>query len=160
VSIIASSSKVDGVVIGIVVDVNDPDGRGQIKLKFPWLGDMDSMWAPLATPLAGENRGMWFMPEIDDEALVAFEHGDFAHPRVIGFLWNGKDTPPETEVQNRIIKTPGGHELRFEDKAGSKKVILKTDGGLKITMDDNDQSIEIVGGGRAVTMKSGQVKIT
>jgi uncharacterized protein involved in type VI secretion and phage assembly len=79
---------------------------------------------------------------------------------VVGFLWNGQDKPPETDTKLRVIKTPGGHELRFEDKPGQKKVIVKTDGGLTITMDDSQQSIEIKGGGRAVTMQSGQIKIT
>ena len=110
--------------------------------------------------------------------LERFDRGDFDHPYVVGFLWNGSDAPPETETKNRIIKTPGGHQLRFEDKDGAKKVILETDGGLAITMDDarksievkcggqtitlddTQQSIEIKGGGRAVAMQGGQLKIT
>jgi phage baseplate assembly protein V len=149
-----------GVMIGLVKSVEDPSGQGRVQLTFPTMGGVTSAWAPVVTKLAGNDRGAWFMPEPQDEVLVAFDHGDFDHPYIVGFLWNGNDKPPETEVKNRIIKTPGGHQLRFEDKDGAKKVILKTDGGLTITMDDAQQSIEIKGGGRAITMQAGQVKIT
>ena len=151
--------KQQGVLMGTVKSVDDPQGIGQVQVHFPTLG-ITSNWAPVAVPLAGNKRGSWIMPELNDEVLVAFNEGNFNQPCVVGFLWNGQDKPPETDVEIRVIRTPGGHELRFEDKAGSKKVILKTDGGLTITMDDSKSSIEIKGGGRAVTMESGQVKIT
>jgi uncharacterized protein involved in type VI secretion and phage assembly len=139
-----------GVMIGLVKSVDDPAGQGRLQLIFPTMGGVTSAWAPVATELAGNDRGAWFMPELND----------FDHPYVVGFLWNGNDKPPDTEVKNRIIKTPGGHQLRFEDKDGAKKVILKTDGGLTITMDDTQQSIEIKGGGRAILMQAGQLKIS
>ena len=60
----------------------------------------------------------------------------FVLPPLVGFLWNGVDTPPETTNKNRIIKTPGGHQLRFEDKDGSKKVIIKSNGGHEIELSD------------------------
>lgn len=149
-----------GVVIGIVKSLADPDSEGKVQVEFPWLQESKrSSWAPIAVPMAGKNRGVYFMPEIDDEVLVAFEHGDFNHPFVIGFLWNGVDNPPETQPEHRLIKTPGGHEIRFEDKAGEKKVVLKTNGKLKITMDDANESIVLEGGGRRLTMKGGQVLI-
>lgn len=149
-----------GVMIGLVKSVDDPAGQGRVQLTFPTMSGVTSAWAPVATELAGNDRGAWFMPEVGDEVLAAFDHGDFDHPYVIGFLWNGSDKPPEKEVKNRIIKTPGGHQLRFEDKDGAKKVIVKTDGGLTITMDDTQQSIEIKGGGRAILMQAGQLKIS
>jgi len=149
-----------GVMIGLVKSVEDPAGQGRVQLTFPTMGGVTSAWAPVASELAGNDRGAWFMPELNDEVLVAFDHGEFDHPYVVGFLWNGNDKPPDTEVKNRIIKTPGGHQLRFEDKDGAKKVILKTDGGLAITMDDAQQSIEIKGGGRTLLMKAGQLKIS
>lgn len=170
-----------GVVTGIVKDLNDPDGQGRIELQFPWLSDsLRSSWAPVASALAGKERGAFFMPEIDDEVLVAFEHGDINHPFIVGFLWNGVDTPPETTNQNRVIKTPGGHQLRFEDTDGAKKVILKSNGGHQVVIDDaaetitvktnsgnqiialNDaaKSVTVRGGGRVVDMVGGQIKMT
>src|SRR5688500_555706 len=152
---------VSGVVIGLVQSVDDPNGLGRVRLTFPRMGEnVKSAWAPISAAKAGKDRGSWWMPELGDEALVAFEHGDFDHPFVVGFLWNGSDQPPENDPALRVVRTPGGHELRFEDKAGSKKVIVQSDGGLRVTLDDTQQSIRLEGGGRVITMQSGQVRIT
>jgi uncharacterized protein involved in type VI secretion and phage assembly len=133
-----------GVVTGIVKSFDDPDGEGRIQVEFPWLGDgQRSGWAPVAVPLAGKERGMYFMPEPEDEVLVAFEQGDFDHPFIIGFLWNGVDRPPEPDRKNRIILTPGGHTLRFEDGAGDKKVIIESSGGQRIELNDQPASITV-----------------
>jgi hypothetical protein len=67
----------------------------------------------------------------------------FDHPYVIGFLWNGADPAPDNSQTNRIIVTPGGHELRFEDKEGDKRVVLKTKDGHVLALDDKDQSITL-----------------
>jgi uncharacterized protein involved in type VI secretion and phage assembly len=168
-----------GVVVGVVKSLEDPDSLGRLKLEFPWLGRIKSAWASVAVPLAGKDRGAWFMPEKDDEVLVAFEHGHFAHPYVVGFLWNGVDKPPTTDPKHRVIKTPGDHELRFEDTDGAKKIIVKsaagfrvelddagkkltlsTPGKLSVTLDDNGPAIEVKGGGRAIALRDGKVQIT
>lgn len=173
--------KYPGVVPGIVKNLADPEGLGRIELQFNKIPDaIRSSWARVAAPLAGNSRGAFLMPEIDDEVLVAFEDGDFDHPYVVGFLWNGVDVPPETTNQNRIIKTPGGHQLRFEDTAGQKKVILTSDGGHRveiddsaqtvtvrtssgnqtIILDDGTQSVTIRGGQRAIKMSNGLIVMT
>jgi uncharacterized protein involved in type VI secretion and phage assembly len=139
-----------GVVTAIVKNLDDPAGQGRIEVQFPWLSDsLRSSWAPVAAPLAGKQRGVFFMPEIGDEVLVAFEHGSFDHPFIVGYLWNGVDTPPETELKNRVIKTPGGHTLRFEDGDGGKKVILKSSNGHQIILDDAGTTVvvQLKGGG-------------
>jgi uncharacterized protein involved in type VI secretion and phage assembly len=170
-----------GVVIGLVRSVDDPDGVGRLQVEFPWLpGSVVSAWAPIAAPMSGRLRGMFFSPEVDDEVLVAFEHGDFDHPFVVGFLWNGVDLPPETDRTNRVIVTPGGHTMRFED-GSHKRVVIKSNGGHQIvlddgpgaqkiqiqstagqsiTIDDQQQSIQLQGGGRILAMIGGQVQIT
>ena len=172
--------RVPGVVIGLVTSVNDPLGEGRIQLKFPWLDLDDSGWAPIAAPMAGGKRGAFFMPEVDDEVLVAFEHGDFNHPFVVGFLWNGVDKPPETDPKNRVLLTPGGHTIRLEDGTDKKLIVrsssgheialddsaagqqlsIKTKGGLTLTMDDKQSSIRMQGGGRILAMQGGQVQIS
>jgi uncharacterized protein involved in type VI secretion and phage assembly len=149
-----------GVVTAIVKSLNDPDGQGRIEVQFPWLSDsLRSSWAPVAAPLAGKQRGVFFMPEIDDEVLVAFEHGSFDHPFIVGYLWNGVDTPPESDPENRVVVTPGGHTLRFEDGDG-KKIILKSSSGQKITLDDAEGSITLEGGQRILKMSNGLVQIS
>ena len=176
-----ASGNMNGVVTAIVKSLDDPDKQGRIELQFPWLSDSQrSAFAPVAAASAGKNRGAFFMPEVDDEVLVAFEHGDFDHPYIVGFLWNGVDLPPEPTKDNRVIVTPGGHTLRFEDKDGARRVVLKSSAGHVITLDDaaktvtvatasgsqtltlddNAQSITLSGGQRKLTMSAGTVQIT
>lgn len=108
--------RIPGVVVGIVKDLNDPEQQGRIKLEFPWLSDTErSSWAPVAAFLAGKDRGGYFMPEIGDEVLVAFERGDFDHPFIIGFLWNGADPPPSNDPNLRLFRSVNGHEIGIYD---------------------------------------------
>jgi uncharacterized protein involved in type VI secretion and phage assembly len=105
---------VQGVVIGIVKEI-DP-AIGAVKLDFPWMvPPQRSHWAPIATPMSGRGRGMYYMPELEDEALVAFDHGKFDHPYVVGFIWNGQDTPPSSERRLRLIHSVNGHEIGIYD---------------------------------------------
>jgi uncharacterized protein involved in type VI secretion and phage assembly len=148
-----------GVVVGIVKEVDATLGR--IKVDFPWMTPPQrSHWAPIATVMGGKKRGVYYMPEIDDEVLLAFDQGDFDHPYVVGFLWNGMDKPPETNQKNRVMVTPGGHTLRFEDSDGEKRIILRSSGGQEIVLDDKDQSVQLRGGGRILVLRNGQVQIT
>jgi len=144
--------QIGGVVVGIVKEVDAALGR--IKVDFPWMTPPQrSHWAPIATLMGGKKRGIYYMPEIDDEVLLAFDRGEFDHPFVVGFLWNGADKPPENNKDLRVIKTPGGHTLRFEDTPGTKKIVLRTDGGRAITLDDAAPGkIEIESGSHRVIL--------
>lgn len=136
--------KIPGVVSAVVIDREDPDGLGRVKLKFSWLaeGEPESSWARIAVPMAGAERGAWFMPEVDDEVLVAFEYGDLRKPYVVGFLWNGVDKPPVKEPERRVITTVAGHVLEFDDTEGSERIALAFKGEVpSITIDE--QAIEI-----------------
>jgi len=121
------TSRIIGVVIGIVTNNKDPDGMGRVKLSFPWLADKDeSNWARMAVPMAGKDRGIYFLPEVNDEVLVAFDHGDVRFPYVIGALWNGKDVPPAKNDDGknnvRLIKSRSGHIIRLTDEDGDEKI--------------------------------------
>lgn len=154
-------SKIQGVVTGKVSSLKDPDNQGRIQVSFPYLGGQnESTWAPVATLMSGGKRGSWFMPEVGDEVLVAFNQDNVAHPYIIGFLWNGEDTPPETDHKIRTLVTPGGHSLRFEDTDSAKKVIVKSSTNLTITLDDSDSSITLQGGGRILKMGNSLVQIS
>lgn len=123
---------IPGVVIGIVKSLDDPKHEGRIKLEFPWLDQSQrSAWAPIAAFLAGKRRGAFFMPELEDEVLVAFEQGDFAHPFVIGFLWNGVDKPPDDGITTKVrrLRTVSGHVLEFDDRAGQERILLQSKDG-------------------------------
>jgi phage baseplate assembly protein gpV len=125
-----------GAVTAFVREVDAKLGRVRVEYRAMEEG-LESPWAAVASPLAGPKRGMLFMPEVGDEVLVL--HGDnaFDHPFVLGYLWNGEQRSPETDPKLRVIKTPGGHQLRFEDVDNARKVVLRSDGGRKVTLDDN-----------------------
>jgi uncharacterized protein involved in type VI secretion and phage assembly len=147
----ANKDRFYGVVIGVVTNNQDPDNMHRIKVKFPWLSDdVESNWARVAAPMAGKGRGAYFLPEVDDEVLIAFEHGRVDHPFVIGSLWNGKDEAPESnsdgENNNRTIKSRSGHVLRFHDKSGSEKIEIISQSGHQLRLDDKSgsETIEII----------------
>jgi uncharacterized protein involved in type VI secretion and phage assembly len=136
-----------GVVTGLVTDVSDPEGMGRIRVELTCLeAGNQSAWARLANPLAGADRGGWFLPEVGDEALVAFEMGDINQPYVLGFLWNGDSTPPETDTLKRVLKTVSGHKITFDDNSGSETILIEDSSGVnKITLDKDGISIETTG---------------
>ena len=82
-----------GLARALVVDVRDPQAAGRIKVKFPWLPGEVETWARVSLPLGGNRTGLWALPEVGDEVLVGFEHGDVRSPIVIGSLWDGKPPP-------------------------------------------------------------------
>jgi uncharacterized protein involved in type VI secretion and phage assembly len=124
------SGRIYGVVIGIVTNTDDPDNLGRVKLRFPWLSDSDeSNWARIVTLLAGNKIGAYFPPMVDDEVLVAFQHGDVRAPFVLGMLWNGVDPPPligEAPLGTlATIRDRAGQELFFDDRQGGQRVRLQ-----------------------------------
>lgn len=125
----------DGVVTAFVHKVDARQGRVMVEYRAIEEGLL-SPWAPVAVPLAGRKRGMLFMPEVGDEVLVAFHNGEFEHPFVVGFLWNGEQVSPETEAHQRVIVTPGGHQMRFEDKKGDRRVVLRSSARHQLTLED------------------------
>jgi phage protein D len=157
-SIVAPASRPQPgqtLLIGIVTNNNDPKKLGRVRVKLPTLTtEHESEWARVVAIGAGKNRGFDCLPEIDDEVLVGFEHGDIHRPFVIGGLWNGNDAPPEPvsesvssqKVRLRTFKTRVGHYLQFvdEDKGLSKKgVCIKTAGGHKIYLNDSEKLVEV-----------------
>lgn len=167
----SSDRRIAGVVAGIVTNNRDPDGMGRVKVKFPWREESDeSHWARVAAPMAGKERGAFFLPEVGDEVLVAFEHGDIHHPYVLGALWNGVDGPPEINADGknniRKIKSRSGHEIILCDDAekGGEKMEIHTAAGHKILLDDTrgGEKIEVVDktGKNAIRIDSVQNSMT
>ena len=143
----ALASRISGVVVGVVTNTQDPAGLGRVKVKFPWLSDSEeSFWARVATPMAGNGRGFYFLPEVEDEVLLAFEQGDARFPYVLGALWNGQDKPPENndkgENNIRSIKSRSGHVIRLNDTDGAEKIeILDKSGKNTIVIDTAKNTI-------------------
>ena len=146
-----------GVVIGLVDDLDDPDGLSRVRVTFPHLADEPSNWARLAVPMAGSGRGTFFRPEKGDEVLIACEHGDIRQPYIIGSLWSAADKPPDgtggpTDNNIRVIVSRSGHRITLDDTAGSERIEIRDRAGK--------QAVTIDGSSVTVRADAGQVTIT
>jgi|ERR1017187_1569920 uncharacterized protein involved in type VI secretion and phage assembly len=155
-----------GVAEGIVTDVNDPEKEGRVKVQFPWFDQkMESEWCRTRQFYAGNGYGAFFVPEVGDEVLIAFTHGDMRLPIILGGLYNGKDKPPTyrdgTNKDEKLIRTKAGHQLTFVDTKGKESVKLQTQGGHVALFSDDQKQISITStGGNQVVMDDGNQKIS
>jgi uncharacterized protein involved in type VI secretion and phage assembly len=148
------SGRIHGVVSAIVTNNQDPDGRGRVRVRFPWIGAKDegeSWWARMAVPMAGKQQGTWFLPEVEQEVLVAFEQGDIRFPFVIGALWNADAPPPEDNQDGkndtRSITSRSGAVIRFDDADGKERIeILDATAKVSVVIDSDASSITITAG--------------
>jgi uncharacterized protein involved in type VI secretion and phage assembly len=129
-------AKMYGVEVAIVTNVQDPDKLGRVKVCFPRLpGKPESDWVRVTQPAAGAGRGFYWLPEVNDEVLVAFERGEAQRPYVVGALWNGKDKPMDgayvDDNSTRMIQTKSGHQVIFDDKAGQEKIVIADKSGKR-----------------------------
>lgn len=159
-----SDQKITGVVTGIVTDNKDPESMGRVKVMVSRIsGEDESNWARVCSFMAGNDRGGLFLPEIDDEVLVAFENGDFGCPYVIGCLWNGKDALPKENSDDdvRLIKSRSGHLIILDDTDGAEKIEIKDGSGeTMIAFDTGDKKITIESGKDIeITASNGKVTI-
>ncbi len=135
-----SDSRMYGVVVGVVSSIDDPDAHGRVKVKYPWLEDQsESPWARVATFMAGPSRGAVFRPEVGDEVLVLFDHGDVRFPFVIGGVWNGPDAAPtergsDSDNHVRLIKSRSGHLVALDDTPGKENVTVTDKAGNSIAL--------------------------
>jgi phage protein D len=150
-------ARMPGLAIGIVTDNQDPNGQGRVKVRYPCLSaDNASDWARVAAPGNGPDRGMQFVPEVNDEVLVGFEQGDIHHPYVLGGLWNGQDAPPRKtsqvvssgRVQQRIIKSRSGHTITLDDSDDQPSITIVDKTGkntIKLDSSNNNLSVSVDG---------------
>jgi uncharacterized protein involved in type VI secretion and phage assembly len=159
-----------GVYPAQVRDLRDPDGRGRVKVALPWCPDASGSgyeaWARIATLAAGGERGSFWIPDVEDEVLVAFEGGDPRYPYVLGSLWNGKDKPPEKmdgggRNKLKVFKSRTGIKLTMDDSDGQSTLTMETPGGRKIVLKDGPGSLEITDGqGNTVKLEASGITIT
>lgn len=166
-----AGGMVKGVGVAVVTNNQDDEGMGRVKVRFTWRPHDESYWARIAVPMAGAERGTYFLPEVGDEVLVAFDRGDLRHPYVIGALWNGKDKPPATNADgtNRLrrIVTKVGHEITFND-AEDRSILVQAVGGARLLLDDHkialsdgkgDEIVIDVDGGTATVKSKTSLKL-
>ncbi|MBD1873790.1 phage tail protein [Nodosilinea sp. FACHB-131] len=162
-----------GVTVGIVTNNQDPKELGRVKLKFPWLSDLDEgAWARVLTPMAGRNPdtnqayGLHFLPEVDTEVLVAFEQGDIEFPYILGALWNGKDKPinlnSDGKNNHRTLKSRSGHTIQFDDTKDNEKIeIIDGSGKNSIVISTKDNTVTVTGDADIlIQSKNGKLKLS
>jgi uncharacterized protein involved in type VI secretion and phage assembly len=156
-----------GVYPAQVREIVDPEDMGRAKVSLPWCADggdqQYEVWARVATMMAGNNRGSWFMPDVDDEVLVVFEAGDPTRPYIIGALWNGQDAPPVSMEEANNVKTlrsRNGVQVTLNDEDGQETLKLETPGGHTITMTDGETAIRLEdSNGNTIRMESSGITI-
>jgi uncharacterized protein involved in type VI secretion and phage assembly len=116
----------------------------------------------VAVLAAGNNRGTYIIPQVDDEVLVAFEHGDITAPYVIGSLWNWLDRPPAVAptdaMTKQIIRTRQGHEIVFDDL--TQTITITSSLQHKVTLDESKIAVAAAGGGATLTLNaSGEITL-
>jgi len=150
-------NRFNGVVPATVTNFSDPENLGRIKVQYPWLLDQDNQpiesdWVRIAAPAAGNDRGFYYIPEVNDEVLIAFEHGDPNRPYMIGTLWNKKDPPPKptsqvndgSKITERIIKSRSGHIIVLNDTSGQEQILIRDKSERnEIVIDTKTNSISI-----------------
>lgn len=173
-----------GPQIAVVVSVDDPERRSRVQVRVVSCDEADrqdaAVWARVACPFAGRDRGAFLIPDVGDEVLVLFQGGDPAHPIVVGGLWNGDSEPPASigDEGNRlkVIRSRNGVTVTLDDQRGQERFIAETPGGQRVTLSDgpgsvlvedaNGNSVELAAAGITVTaaarveVKAAQVNVS
>ena len=155
-----------GVVEALVTNVtDDPEHECRVTLRFPFFdgATAESDWCRVAQPYAGNGYGAVFVPEVGDEVLVAFVHGDMRFPIVLGGLYNGVDKPPTDRTASRdqkMIRTKHGHQVVLDDSPGQEAIRITTAGGHELILDDAGGTVAVTGNGVKITLDdSGTVTV-
>lgn len=162
-----------GVLNAVVTAVQDPEGRGRVKLKFPLLSDAyESGWVRTVQLGAGPARGTVVLPEVGDEVLVAFGQGSFQQPFVLGGLHNGQDLPDKPwgdhvgatdgAIERRAFVSRTGMLVEFVETPGEERLTLSTHGGAqKVSLVQKGAAgIEILSEGPVTVTAKDRVDVT
>ncbi|MFE3200658.1 phage baseplate assembly protein V [Embleya sp. NPDC055664] len=158
----SDSPRVTGVAPATVVDNLDLTGAGRVQIRYAWLPGVEP-WARVCATVAGNGSGVWFMPQPNDEVLVAFRNGDVREPYVLGGLWTMTSRPPAAlptdSITKRVIRTPVGHEIAIDDLV--QKLTLSHTLGHSIEIAADGITLSVAGGAAEISLSaSGAVTIT
>lgn len=140
---------------GFVVDNEDEEHRGRLRLRVPSvLGDQVSAWALPCLPFGGSGGHGWFaVPELEAQVWVEFEEGDVSRPIWTGTFWRARgDAPADAQPTTRLLQTPSGHILQFDDEEGEERFRLHHPAGAELTIDSNGTMVLTDGQGDMVTL--------
>jgi phage protein D/phage baseplate assembly protein gpV len=155
---VSGLSKVQGIVLGLITNNNDPEALCRVKVEFPWLDEqIETDWAPIATLGAGSLRGVQWLPAVGDQVVVGFEHGDIHRPYVLGSIWSAADLPPspnnevmgpDGKVDLVQLKSREGQTLIIDDKSGERSIGMNSpDKKSSIVIRHDEKLIEILSNG-------------
>jgi len=166
-----------GTYPALVTSVKDPKELGRVRLQFPWLDpSYESDWARVVQIGAGDQEGLLWFPEVNDEVLVSFMRGDARFPTVIGGMYNGKDKPPfpdhigpDGKIEIRGMRSGAGHQVVFFDKPGEERIeIASSAGSCTIVLDEVTKTVtveskgdvQVKSGAKVEVQASGDVTVT
>lgn len=142
---------VSGLTLAVITNTQDPENLGRVKLKYLLRDEAEneSNWARVMVPFAGSSMGVYWIPSVDDEVVVAFLGGRFDKPIVMGAVWSKTNKPPvqneEGKNYTKMIKTKAGHQISFVDESDKETLTIESAKGQKIFIDDKNKLIEIKG---------------
>jgi uncharacterized protein involved in type VI secretion and phage assembly len=155
---------------GVVTDIQDPMMQNRIKASVPDVfGSADSGWALACLPFAGGGMGFVGLPKVGSAVWIEFEHGDPEFPIWTG-CWVGAPTDLPSEAlappyKKIILKTEGGHKIILDDTPGIGGITLETSGGQKVTLTamgvqiDNGQGAKVALTGPQVSVNDGALQV-
>lgn len=164
---IAAPGVFNASYLGEVTSVEDPESLGRVQVKLMALDAVNDssnhIWARVAVPFAGNNRGAFMLPDVGDEVLINFVNGDSRFPIVVGGLWNGSATPPETlggsSVDRWTIVGKAGTRIAIVEES-APTISLTTPGGVSAVMtDESGGKVEIIAAGTTITIDTQGVSI-
>ncbi|MEM7584789.1 MAG: phage baseplate assembly protein V [Acidobacteriota bacterium] len=155
------------IMLAEVVDLVDPEDLGRVRVKYVNHPKCESDFARLVPLMAGPEIGTFFRPDVGDEVLVTWEHGDRNRPYILGGLWSKVCPPPpddgKPEENNwRFIVSRSGHVLKFDDTKGAERIeIFDKDHKLKIFFDSTGDKLELIADSGDIDVKAntGKVKV-
>lgn len=151
--------RVQGAVIALVTDVEDPDGQGRVEISLPWYASGYREWARVAQFYGGDRVGSTWVPEVGGEVLVVFAHGDLRWPYVIGCLYNPVDLPPASRSSAsdvRTVRTPSGSEIAFDET--NRTVEIRTDSGASVLLAEDSGELTLEATSK-ITLKAAEISI-
>jgi uncharacterized protein involved in type VI secretion and phage assembly len=155
--------------LAVVEDLQDPDSLARVQVRLLGSDGVNGhdgpVWARVACPFAGDNRGTFFIPEVGDEVLVTFILGDPRFPVVVGGLWNGSAKAPAAISSGKnllkVIRSKNGVKVTLDDHDGQEQFIAETPGGQKITLKDGPGAVTIEdSNGNSIKLETAGITVT
>lgn len=162
------AALLQGAQLARVVAIDDPESLNRVQVRLIAFDDLDGqdapLWARVVCPFAGNDRGAFLMPDVEDEVLVVFVNGDARFPLVMGGLWSGGAAAPAElgREGNRYkrIKSKNGITVTLDDHQGQETLTLETPGGQTLTLKDGPGSATLEdSNGNTITLDSSGITL-